>query len=224
MSSGRATLRFGAAPERHVDGRAGLDVAQADRAGDETGRRRDASPSETPARWSTRVKLSPLPNRVVTIDDRAFGRLGERRDQIVRRHVAPGIGAPGERRDRLRARLVPVGAFQCGRCGPDDLRVEAGCEHPGGGAERGAGGGPAPPVERADLRCRGRVPSRCGRSHRAGAPSCRGCAIGHDGPAERQGGRASRLFQAMIATQKQRLSAPRSRRRLIKDTPGARSS
>ena len=44
--------------------------------------------------------------------DRALGCFGERYDKIVRGHMPPAIGAPGERRDRLRACFLAVRAGQ----------------------------------------------------------------------------------------------------------------
>ena len=74
-----------------------------------------ASALATPARRSSAAKLSPSLIAEEKGRVRPLGRFGERRDQVVRRHALAGVGAPGERRDRLRAGIVPCRAGQRAR-------------------------------------------------------------------------------------------------------------
>ncbi len=84
-------------------------------------------------------------------DLRALGRVGEPFDQRGRRGLLAGVGAERGRRDRRDAHLAGLGIAQgCGNRA--DQCMEARCHRDRRGAERGAGGEPAPPFAAADPR------------------------------------------------------------------------
>ena len=94
LERARDGAAVGAAAERQVDPRAGLDVAEraprratssAARARHRRRRRRRAA--------SSRVEAVALAERRGQFDRRAFGRVGQRRDQVGRGHPAAGVGA-----------------------------------------------------------------------------------------------------------------------------------
>ena len=138
----------GPAPERQRDPRAGRDRLGVDRLRDQRRGGLRIAPADacTHQRPIERIALA---QRRGQFECRTFGGIGERRDEVVRRHPPSGGRALGERRDALRPRLLPLRAGERRRHRADQ-RLEPRCEHHRRGAQRGAGRESAPPVAAAD--------------------------------------------------------------------------
>ena len=139
-----------AAAEREIEHRAGFEIGQRDLACDQIGGARGIGAADAGAleRGAEAVAAAQGGGE---FDDRALGRLGERADEIVGGHAAPGRCAEAERGDRERARFLALGA---GYAGGDEAgdRLDARRGQCGGGDQAGAGGETAPPSEAADAR------------------------------------------------------------------------
>ena len=138
------------AAERQRQARARLDVVERYRLRDQLRRTRRIGAADAGTGQDVRQRIA-LAQRRAQLDMRAFGCLGERRDEVVRRHAMAGVAAPGERRDGLAARLFPGGAVERGGGGADE-RAHAGVQRPDRRQQAGQRCEAAPPVARADLR------------------------------------------------------------------------
>ena len=164
----RARLRaVGAAAERQLHPRAGLELAERHHAGDHARRPPAPRPAPTPARSSTRAKPSPWPIVAVRSMRRPLGRVDERLDRVGRRHPPAGIGAERERREAERARLLPL-RLRAARAGAaPGSGAKPGAVAIARAAQRGAGGEAAPPFARCRCARRDRRRDRDRRAARA---------------------------------------------------------
>ena len=139
-----------AAAKRKIEHRAGFEVGQIHFAGDEIGgaRRIGAAHAGALKRGAEAVAAAQGGGE---FDDRALGRFGERADEIVGGHAAPGRCAEAERGDREGAGFLALGACHADGDESGD-RLDAGRGQCGGGDQAGAGGETAPPGEAADAR------------------------------------------------------------------------
>ncbi|MCY1177830.1 hypothetical protein D9M73_181540 [compost metagenome] len=181
--------------------RAGFQIAERHGGRDQRGRILRIALGQTCALQHV-ARAAAAPDGDGAILDRAFGRFGERDDQVVRRHMPPAVTTPGDRRDRLRARFVTIGAGERAGHGAEqgttDRRRDRDCARAQGGAGRRA----TPPFERTDPRSEIGHPIdlQCGSAQPIDQAQF---GLRHDRAAERHRRRTARLLQAMIASQEQ---------------------
>ena len=134
------------------------DIVERQRARDHVGNRRDVGLGGAGAAQQ-RGQAVAVAHRRGEGQMRPVGRFAQQADEVVRRHALAGIGAPGERRDGLRAGIVPCVPGERGGRFADDRMRDAGRRRPGRAQQGGTGRGTTEPVARADRAPRSGVQS-----------------------------------------------------------------
>ena len=199
-SSGRATVRSGRRPSVSSIRVPGRISSSGDRLRDQRRGGLGIAPADARAQQRP-VEASPSPSVADSSMRRAFGRFGERRDEIVRRHPPAGRRALGERRDALARAPRPTRRRPAAPAPRRRSAVEARRQHPGRGAQRGAGR-ERRATSRATADPRAEIghpvdPRRSARSRSSGDVG----GARHERTAERRARRAARQFQALIIAQ-----------------------